>query len=285
MDRRAWMLTAGATLGFGGLASGAVKGGFKRPLGVQLYTVRSVIKGHEDEVLRRIAEIGYTEVETTGRDPMDVNGPILTKYKLKPVSRHFDVVAGGPEKLASEIEVAKKWGTQYLVHPYVPKDQRGGPDAYRKLADRMNDAAQRIHSAGLTFAYHNHAFEFGGEPGQRAIDIFKERLDKKLVNFELDVFWVSVAGHDPVELLKEFKGRVPLVHLKDKAQGTPVQYNEEVPKTAFKEVGSGVLNFPEILRTAEACGTKHYFVEQDQTPGDAVDSLAKSYAYLRSVAV
>jgi sugar phosphate isomerase/epimerase len=270
-----------AMAGLASLTSGLAHGAFKRPLAVQLYTVRNVIKGHEDEVLRRISRIGYSEVETTARDPMDVMGPILTKYKLKPVSRHFDVVTSGPDKLAAEIETAKKWGTQYIVHPYVPKDQRGGPDAYRRMADSMNEAAQRIHASGLTFAYHNHAFEFGGEPGQRAIDIFNERLDKALVNFELDVFWVSVAGHDPVELLKEFKGRVPLVHLKDKADGTQVQYSEDVPKTAFKEVGSGILDFRSMLKSAEASGVKHYIVEQDQTPVDPILSLEKSYQYLR----
>jgi sugar phosphate isomerase/epimerase len=137
----------------------------------------------------------------------------------------------------------------------------------------------------LTFCYHNHAFEFGGAQGERPIDIFHERLDKKLVFFEVDVFWISVAGGDPVQMLKEHEGRVPLLHLKDKAAGTPVQYNENVPPAAFKEVGSGSLDFPAILKTAESIGVKHYFVEQDQTPGDPIDSLKKSYNYLRSVKV
>ena len=103
--------------------------------------------------------------------------------------------------------------------------------------------------------------------------------------FELDLFWVSVAGHDPVKILKEYKGRVPLVHLKDKKAGTPVQFDERVPKETFQEVGSGELKFPEILKTAASVGVKHYFVEQDQTPGDPVDSLAKSYKYLRGLSL
>jgi sugar phosphate isomerase/epimerase len=99
----------------------------------------------------------------------------------------------------------------------------------------------------------------------------------------MDVFWVSVAGQDPVEMLKQYKGRVPLIHLKDKATGTAVQYDEKVPAATFKEVGSGSLDFLAVLRAAEAAGVKHYFVEQDQTPGDPVDSLRKSYEFLRKV--
>jgi sugar phosphate isomerase/epimerase len=281
MNRRSWLGSAAAALSLARFAS-AAEGNFKHALGVQLYTVRNVWKGHEDEELRRIAEIGYTEVETTGENKLDMISPMLKKYKLKAVSTHLsDGAAIKPET----IETAKKYGVEYLVYPYVPPSERGSADGYRKLADQMNEAGQKCHAAGLTFCYHNHAFEFGGEMGQRPIDIFNERLDKKLVNFEVDVFWISVAGGDPAAFLKEHAGRVPLVHLKDKAQGTPVQYNENVPAPTFKEVGSGSLDFAAILKTAASVGVKHFFVEQDQTPGDPIDSLKKSYDYLRSVKV
>jgi len=135
--------------------------------------------------------------------------------------------------------------------------------------------------AGLTFGYHNHAFEFGKLPdGTRPIDVMIESIDPALVRFEIDVFWVSVSGNDPVELLRKFGKRVALVHLKDKAKTTPVQTDENVPKDSFAEVGSGSLDFPAILKAAQAAGVQHYFVEQDQTPGDPIASLKKSYEYL-----
>jgi len=281
MNRRSWLGSAAATLGWARFLS-AAEGNFRHALGVQLYTVRNVWSGHEDDELRRIAEIGYTEVETTGANKLDMIAPMLDKYKLKAVSTHL---SDGANITPQAIETAKKYGVQYLVYPYVPPNQRGSADGYRKLADQMNEAGRKCQEAGLTFCYHNHAFEFGGAQGERPIDIFHERLDKKLVFFEVDVFWISVAGGDPVQMLKEHEGRVPLLHLKDKAAGTPVQYNENVPPAAFKEVGSGSLDFPAILKTAESIGVKHYFVEQDQTPGDPIDSLKKSYNYLRSVKV
>jgi sugar phosphate isomerase/epimerase len=147
----------------------------------------------------------------------------------------------------------------------------------------MNHAGELCRKAGLQFAYHNHAFEFGSIDGARPIDIFRERLDRSLVALEMDVFWVSVAGNDPLEMMRQWQGRVGLLHLKDKQKGTPVQYSETVAPAAFQEVGSGVLDFPAILKAAPAAGVKHYFVEQDQTAGDPLDSLRKSFDYIQSI--
>ncbi len=281
LNRRTWLGSTAAALGWARFAA-AAGGNFHHALGVQLYTVRSVWNGHEEDDLRRIAEIGYTEVETTGQNKLDMISPLLAKYKLKAVSTHLsDGVVIKPET----IDTAKKYGVEYLVYPYVPPSERGSADGYKKLADQMNEAGRQCHAAGLTFCYHNHAFEFGGAMRERPIDIFNARLDKQLVNFEVDVFWVSVAGGDPVAFLKEHAGRVPLLHLKDKAAGTAVQYNENVPKETFKEVGSGTVDIAAILKIAPSVGVKHYFVEQDQTPGDPIESLKKSYDYLRSVKV
>ena len=105
------------------------------------------------------------------------------------------------------------------------------------------------------------------------------------MKFELDVFWVSVTGADPVALIKEHAGRVALVHLKDKAKDTPRETNEaKVAATAFKEAGNGSLDFAAILDAAKAAGVEHFFVEQDHTPGDPIASLKQSYTYLQSLA-
>ena len=290
ITRRAWLRAGAAAVGAAGLASAA--GNFHHPLGLQLYTLRNILAGHEDETLRQVAEAGYTEVETAGGS-MDTLAPILKKYKLKAVSSHLDelsISAKSPDEykgppLDQLIATAKRHGVEYVVFPYLPPDQRDGVDGYKRLAEKLNRAGEQVHAAGLTFCYHNHAFEFGGPIGQRPIDVYKTDLDKKLVNFEIDVFWASVAGNDPVAILKEFAGRVPLVHLKDKAAGTPVQYNERVPKESFQEVGSGVLDFPAILRAAAAAGAKHYFVEQDYTAGDPIASIRKSFQFLSGVKV
>jgi sugar phosphate isomerase/epimerase len=144
----------------------------------------------------------------------------------------------------------------------------------------MNRAAASAKRAGLSFGYHNHAFEFGKlDDGTRPIDTILTSFDPALVRFEVDVFWVSVTGNDPVDFIKKLGKRVMLVHLKDKAKDTPVKFAEDVEKAAFAEVGSGTVDIPGVLKAAEALGIEHYFVEQDQSP-DPLASLKKSYEYL-----
>jgi sugar phosphate isomerase/epimerase len=209
--------------------------------------------------------------------------PALQQTKLKPVSVHFDskvVTQGSDDEMSRAAEDMKKRGFEYGVMPYLPPAERGGLDVIKKLAEKLNRAAGKCHAAGLKFAYHNHAFEFEPMGDSMPMHVLLQNTDPKLVGLEMDVFWVSVAGQDPIEALSHLKGRVPLMHLKDKAQGTEKRYNESVPKTAFKEVGHGTLDWPKVLRAADAAGVEHYFVEQDQTPGDPVESLRQSYQFL-----
>jgi sugar phosphate isomerase/epimerase len=278
-------------------ARGAAR--FTHTLGAQLYTVRNILPAATDQTLKSIAGIGYREVELDRATLLRI-APLLKQYGLKPVSCHIEppLITGDwkpwtrqktpylseDTTLDQTIEEVRKLGVEYIVLPYLRPEERGDSDYYKKLADKMNDAGSKARAAKLTFCYHNHAFEFRGEHGQRPIDILLERLDRKAVGLELDVFWVSVAGNDPVEMLKQNAGRVPLVHLKDKAKGAPVVYEEgKVAAQTFKEVGAGSLDFAAILKAASAAGTQHYFVEQDQTPGDPIASLKQSYDYLRNL--
>jgi sugar phosphate isomerase/epimerase len=253
-----------------------------KTLGVQLYTVRGVLPQKPQETLSAIRAIGYQEVEATYAG-LDDLWPVLQKSGLKPVSIHLDsksVTQGNPDDLSRIFDQLKKRGFTYAVMPYVPEPERGGIDVIKALAEKFNRAAEKCHAAGMSFCYHNHAFEFATEKGATLFQVMLDNTDKKLVAFELDLFWVSVAGLDPAEFLKKLSGRVPLVHLKDKAEGTAVMYKESVPRTAFKEVGSGVIDWPKVLRAAAAAKVAHYIVEQDQTPGDPVDSLRQSFGYL-----
>jgi sugar phosphate isomerase/epimerase len=267
--------------------------GFAAPLGVQLYTLRNVIKD-PDPVLKAVADIGYREVETL-RAIMDQIAPILKKYNLQAVSGHFETPTftgdtshwpGFPTgyNVDRAIDDAKRWGLQYIVCPYIMPADRGGLDVYRKLADDLNRSGETIQKAGLTLCYHNHAFEFKGPEGERPIDVLLERWNPKYVFLEADVFWLSVAGMVPQEMMKKLTGRVPLLHLKDKAWGTPLVYDDSAVRAeAFKEVGAGTIDFGPILRTAAKVGVKHYFVEQDQTPKDPIASIRLSYANLRKM--
>jgi len=287
-NRRTFLKAAAGFAAAGAMAEAQAK--FDKPIGVQLYTVRRQMLHDADHILARIAEIGYTEVEGLEGD-MERIRPLLEKYRLKCVSVHFDtgLVTGHRDAHSSlpasytwddAIRDAKSWGLEYMVIPYLPEPQRAD---FAGFVDQLNKAGEKCNNAGLSLCYHQHAFEFGGEAGHRPIDIFFEKSNPKFVSLELDVFWVSVAGNDPVEMIKRHGNRIRQIHLKDKAKGTAVMAGEGVRREDFKEVGNGVLDFPAILRAAEAANVSQYYVEQDQTAGDPLDSLAQSYHFLRSV--
>jgi len=253
-----------------------------KTLGVQLYTVRTVLPQKPEETLKAIRDIGYQEVEATYAG-LDALWPVLQASGLKPVSIHLDsklVTQGNIDDLSPIFDKLKQRGFQYAVFPYLPEPERGGIDVIKGISQKFNRAGEKCRAAGMSFCYHNHAFEFATEKGATLFQVMLDNTDKKLVAYEVDVFWVSVAGLDPVEMIQKLSDRVLLLHLKDKAEGTPVMYKESVPRTAFKEVGNGVVDWPKVLRAAAAAKVAHYFVEQDQTPGDPVDSLRQSFGYL-----
>jgi sugar phosphate isomerase/epimerase len=280
-SRRDFVIQSAALLPLSQVAFGKEKLS-ESNLGVQLYTVRKVITKNPAATLKAIQDIGYTEVEVTN-DNLDQIWPALKETKLKPVSAHVDekVFAEGG-RLDSVLNDLKQRGFEYIVAPSLPTN-RGGADALKHIAEMLNNAGERAKASGLTLCYHNHAHDFQPINGVPALETLLNETQKDLVFLEMDIFWVTEAGHDPVQVLKTHTGRVPLMHLKDRASGLPTQFNENVPKDAFKEVGSGSIHIPAVLKAADAAGVKHYFVEQDETPGDPVASLRKSYKYLSSL--
>ena len=250
-------------------------------IGVQLYTVRDVITKDPLATLKAIQDLGYTEVEVTYAS-LDSIWPALKQTSLKAVSAHVDgtiFLNSDKSQLDHALSDLKHKGFDYAVFPYLANNLRGNADSYKRMADNFNEIGQRVKGFGLQFCYHNHAFEFGKTDDTTPLKLLLA-TDPTLVGWEMDIFWVSVAGQDPVELLRSHGDRIPLLHLKDKAKGTPVQYNENVPHSDFKEIGSGVIDIPAVLKEASRAGVKHYFVEQDFTPGDPIASLRKSYEYL-----
>jgi sugar phosphate isomerase/epimerase len=252
-------------------------------LGVQLYTVRDTIGPNPTAILKAIQDIGYREVEATYGNLAQI-WPALKETQLKPVSVHLDteLFFENGLKLDAAIADVKEKGFQFVVLPYIPPEQRGGLDVFKKLADTLNKSGEKVKAAGMQLCYHNHAFEFEPMQGTTGLEVLMKETHKGVVSLEMDVFWVSVAGHDPVQMLKKYSNRVALLHLKDKASGLATQYNENVSKETFKEVGNGSIDFAAILATAKKTGVKNYFVEQDQTPGDPIESLRASYKFLSS---
>ena len=264
--------------------------------GVALFTVRDLMKDPAP-TLEAIAKLGYRYVEgalvpslapavkAAGLEQLSAYAPTYL------VTGNRQAWAGGgpllPESYTWEQAVAeaKGRGLQYLVISYLQKAERGGLDDYRRLGAKLDKAGEVCRKAGLTLAYHAHAFEYEATSGVRPLDLLLKETSPAHLTLELDTFWASIAGQDPVKLLAAHKGRVPLVHLKDKAKGTPVQYDEgKVPQEAFKEVGNGEVDWAAFFKLAAEAGVRYYYVEQDHCVGSTpLDSLRTSHANIRKL--
>jgi sugar phosphate isomerase/epimerase len=274
----------------------AAESGVLDHLGVALYTVRDQMQADAAGTLKAIADLGYRYVET-GLVP--ALGPALKAAGLKQASAYAPtyLVTGNrkawtgagdmlPESYTwnQAIDEAKAQGLEYLVIVYLMKAERGGLDVYKDLAARLAKAGEACRKAGLGLAYHPHAFEYEMIDGVRPIELLLKETPKEALGLELDTFWSSIAGVDPVKMVQTYTGRVPLVHLKDKAKGTPVQYDEgKVPHEAFKETGRGEVNFAAFLPAAARAGVKYYYVEQDYSAGSPLDSLRTSHQALAAL--
>ena len=269
-----------------GAAAASVSGGlleaFDRPLGVQVYTVRSVMPTKGAEALRAIGAIGYKEVEINFDDAKKF-AAVLKETGLRATGSHIQAdPSHRPQQFDEFVAEAKELRIPAIGVPYVDVKQVSDlPGCWARFIDGLNDSGERCKKAGLTFYYHHHNFEF--DPRFRAIDLMHEKLSKD-VKLEIDCFWASIAGTDPAGLIEKWSGRLFALHLKDKAKDTPVSYDtSKVKHEEFLEVGAGSIDWSKVLKSAERAGVQHYYVEQDFTPGDPVESLRKSYSYLRKV--
>ncbi|MGD0579278.1 MAG: sugar phosphate isomerase/epimerase [Bryobacteraceae bacterium] len=274
---------------FSGLAAALAAPAFGRKLtsfGLQLYTVRRIIDKDPARVLKEIEAAGYKEVETALEDLPRI-WPALQQTKLKAVGVHLptDLFLRKQGEMGAALDEAKKHGFEYVICPWIDPKDRGGVEAIKKLAANLNKAGEQATAAGLKLCYHNHAFEFApaGAQGGMLIDVLLAETDPRYVGWEMDIFWVSVTGHDPVDLMRKYSKRVALMHVKDLAAGVAQRFDEHVPNTAFKEAGAGTLDLKKILHTATEIGVKHFFVEQDETPGDPMASAKMSASYLKSL--
>jgi len=255
-------------------------------IGVQLYTVRDLMKTDFDGTLAKVASIGYKEVEFAGyfdHTPQQVRAAV-DKNGLAAPSTHiqYDEL---DDKFPSVIEASKAIGMSYIVCPWIPEDLRKSPDIWKQAAEKFNRCGEQTKKAGIQFAYHNHWFEFLPVDGKLPYDTLLELCDKDLVKMEMDLCWITTAGQDPVKYFDRYPGRFPLVHVKDVktlpkiTTGGGQNFGDTVDLTS---VGDGIIDWKRIFTHSATAGIKHYIVEHDR-PTDPFDSITKSYNYLNSL--
>lgn len=293
-------LAAGAIAGFPKWTSADPLG---LPIGIQLYTVGGDMQKDAAGTVKRIAQIGYKEVETAGfgsagsaaalRKIFDDNG-------LKCPSAHlsFDM-----QNLNKAFDDAHALGCTYATASvsrlFIMKNASSAgheavvqaltspltADELKRLIDAINHVGAAAKQQGLTFASHNHTWEFQIIDGQPAIHRMISQTDPNNVKFEIDCGWAEVAGYNPVEIVHAFPGRVKMLHIKDflafqKGSGPDTP---NAPKGS--EIGKGVIDYKKIFAGMKGQGIQHIFVEQEGpfSRMPAIQSAEVDYKYLHSL--
>ena len=242
-------------------------------VGVQLYSVRSLMEKDVEGTLAGVAAAGYTEVEFAGyfdKTPAEIKA-MLDRHGLVSPSVHSGNIT--PDAWAKALDAAHVIGHQFIVMPWIPAELRKTLDDWKRIAADFNRLAAAAKAAGLQFAYHNHDFEFPLVEGKVPYDLLLAETDPNLVKLEIDLYWITKAGQDPLTYFARWPGRIPMVHVKD---------GKGPPDWAMTEVGSGTIDWKRIFAKSQQAGIQHYFVEHDQ-PADPIASITASCAYLKKL--
>lgn len=239
------------------------------PIAAQLYTARDQMAQDPLGTLRAVAALGYDGVEFAGlyNQPVAELRALLGELGLRVCSSHVPLkeLEGN---LDQTIETYRALGCPILVVPWLDASRR---DEYAALAGTLAGIAERVRAAGLRLAYHNHDFELASQGGSTGLATLRDSTDPALVQFELDCGWVHKAGGDVLATMGEFRGRLPLLHIKDvDAQG------------AWAEVGNGVIDYAPVVAAAAEHGAEWLIVEQDVCARPPLESLAISLRWMRA---
>ena len=255
-------------------------------IGLQLYTLRNEMGKDPVETLKKVAALGFKEVENFGYNGkffgMDAKTykDTLASLGLSTPSGHYGYGNFGNKQIPGTIltgwdkavEDAAALGQQYMVLAYLQPVERKSLDDYKKIAADLNKAGEVCKKSGIQLCYHNHDFEFQQMENVLPFDILMGQTDSNLLKTELDIYWAVKAGFQPVPLFKKYSKRVALWHVKDM---------DNTDKKFFTEVGNGTIDFKAIFKAHKASGMKHFFVEQDSVPDRLSTVLKKASPILK----
>jgi sugar phosphate isomerase/epimerase len=244
--------------------------------------VRNELEKDFAGTIKKVAAIGYKEVELYAflkKPAAEIQRTLADNGLACPVA-HYDLTL--EPRLAQEIDYAHQLGLKYMVVAWLTPEERKSLDQYKRYAEFFNRAGAETKKAGIQFGYHNHNFEFKTFDGKVAFDELLRLTDPQLVKIELDCFWMTWAGRNPVDYMKRDPGRFPILHIKDRKPGFGTSTDVDDKPGPFIEVGHGIIDWKPIFSAASA-GVKHYFVEQDFCDRSPFESARISYEYLKGL--
>lgn len=244
-------------------------------IGVQLYTLRNEAEKNLENVFNKITIMGYEQVELHslyGISPGKMK-LLLDKYRLDAYATHrsFKEIKDDPLALLADAEILK---FKYVIVPWLDIKEYNTKGKWLEFSEQMNRLGMILRAHGLQLAYHNHDFEFSPlADGSVPYDVLIENTNPKYVALQLDLFWVTKAGKDPIAYLENNPGRYFSVHIKDMDK-----------KGDMTSVGAGEIDFEKILKVGKKYGLKYFIVEHDN-PDDAFKSVEKSIESLKKIRI
>lgn len=251
------------------------------PIGLQLYSVRTLLPNDYAGTLKQVGQLGYKEVEAAGfyNLPVEQVKTAMQGAGLRCVSAHYSLMLL-KQHLDEILPFCKSLGVGYVVCSSPMHQQPGakGPlsmDDWRWSADQFNQVATKVEAAGMRFAYHNHHAEFAPINGVLPYDELLKLTDPKKVSFELDCGWVIIGGQDPVHYLKQYPTRMVMLHVKDFKDN----------KEPSVELGTGSIDYKPIFAAAAAAAghIRHAFVEQEEFQAPIMESLKVDAEYMKKM--
>ena len=268
-------IAASEILGAGQLA-------WSKPIGLEIYTVRTEFAKDPAGTLKKVGATGYREVEVSTEIPADTLKAYLRAANLTAPSTYLDV--------PKDIESWKK--TLDRVHPngfryiVVGDNPQLDAEAWKRRAELFNECGRLAQRAGMQFCYHAHEHEFARVDDSSGYDIMLRRSDPELLKMEMDVFWATYAGQDPLDYFRKHPGRFPLLHIKDFKPGFPTStasFPYDSGPNPFAPAGKGRIDWVKIFAHARQAGTQHIFVEQDRCDGSPFEAITASFNYLKNL--
>jgi len=304
-SRRKFLRNSGSMLLGGLVASKYASASFfeknaMHPIGLQLFTLFGDMDKDPDGSLKKVAAIGYKELESAlsfkggyyGMKPKEF-AKLAKDNGLSWQSHHvlgapFKMPPGGikmpgdstkkvtlppmrslKDNMQEIVDEAAEGGIPYLVCAAI---NLGNKQEIEEAVVILSKTGEACKKANITFCYHNHTHEFETVDGHVPYDVLLSQISPDILKMELDLGWATNAGVDPVDLFAKHPGRFPLWHVKDMTKD----------KKQPTEVGSGYIDFKRIFEHGEKSGMKHFFVEQDGAPRP-FDNIAVSYKNLTKI--
>jgi sugar phosphate isomerase/epimerase len=312
MDRREFLLASTAAAAALAIGAPVFSAESKQRFGIQLFSLPKLLEGDVRMAIAMLAGMGYREVEPygpytysapeaiarwkavtpslgfSGSGYFGLSGPefkaLLASHGMTAPSMHTDLAT--LEKNMPQLgEAGRALGFTYVGLPAIPDDRRKTLDDYKRMAETFNRIGKQAKAAGVRFAYHNHGYGLQPMEGVVPVDYLLANTDPELVFFEMDLYWTTAGGADPIAYLRKYPGRYRLMHVKDMQGrrrfsgdgGDSKQWIELFPYMV--SAGDGSLDLKAIIEQGRKSGVEHFFVEQDNVANPEV-ALKKSIDHL-----